>query len=168
MKNIVLIGFMGSGKSTIASVLSNRLNMAHIDSDTYIEEETHMSIIDIFKFKGEDYFRFLESKFIQSFCNTSDYVISTGGGMPIFNDIEDLGIIIYLDATFNVIRNRIEQANIDQGNKRPLFDDIQKAYSLYNDRQSIYKAKSNYCINANQNLDMIIDDILNTLDLNYI
>ena len=62
MKNIILIGFMGSGKSTIGRKLSEKYGLKHIDTDWYIEKEQNMKILDIFSKKGEEYFRNLETE----------------------------------------------------------------------------------------------------------
>ncbi len=166
MENIVLIGFMGSGKSTIAKELSNELKIPYIDSDIYIEEQEKMSIKDIFKIKGEKYFRALELKFIESFYNIKNHIIATGGGMPIFNDINKLGICIYLNAEFNTIKNRIGKSNANNKCNRPLFDDISKAKLLYNQRVLIYEQKSNYCVNANHDKYTITKKIMQILDIN--
>ena len=81
MKNIILIGFMGSGKSTIGRKLSEKYGLKHIDTDWYIEKEQNMKISDIFSKKGEEYFRNLETELCEKFSKESGNVISTGGGM---------------------------------------------------------------------------------------
>ncbi|STQ86065.1 shikimate kinase [Helicobacter muridarum] len=160
MQNIVLIGFMGSGKSSIASMLAKNLDKSLIDSDSYIESIQKTSIKDIFASKGEHYFRLLEKNFIDEFENSSNNIIATGGGMPIFNDISKLGIAIYLKIDFDSIVQRI----INEVNTRPLFKDIQKAKELYIQREPLYTKASKIIINANTNPTKIMQDIMKAID----
>jgi shikimate kinase len=81
MKNIYLVGFMGSGKSTVGKILAEKLNMNFIDIDKLIEEKEEMKIKDIFEQKGESYFRELERKQIEAIVNQKGLVVSTGGGL---------------------------------------------------------------------------------------
>ena len=101
MPNIYLIGFMGSGKSTLGTLLSNSLNFNFIDTDKLIEKRNSMSISNIFKTKGELFFRNEETKIIKEIIKLKKTIVSTGGGMPCFNNnIETLnkyGKTIYLD-----------------------------------------------------------------------
>ena len=79
--NIVLVGFMGAGKTTIGKLLAKSMGFSFIDTDEEIEKEEGMSIAQIFEKKGEEYFRELESDFITNF-RQSKCIIATGGGMP--------------------------------------------------------------------------------------
>ncbi|WP_104718764.1 shikimate kinase [Helicobacter trogontum] len=164
MDNIVLIGFMGSGKSTTAKLLSMSLNIPFIDSDTYIAEQEKSSIKDIFAYKGEAYFRRLEALFIESFSTQKGYIIATGGGMPIFNSVKKLGICFYLQSDFNTIKQRILQENeTTQENTRPLFNDIPKAFSLYNERVKIYENSCDYIIDSRGDTQVIVDTIISLI-----
>ena len=80
MKNIVLIGFMGTGKTVIGRRLANILGFRFVDVDTIIEKRERKSISEIFQDKGELYFRKLESQIIKEVAGKSDSVITTGGG----------------------------------------------------------------------------------------
>ena len=75
MKNIILIGFMGSGKSTIGRKLSEKYGLKHIDTDWYIEKEQNMKISDIFSKKGEEYFRNLETECIKSLLTGTKIIL---------------------------------------------------------------------------------------------
>ena len=163
-ENIVLIGFMGSGKSTIASLLAAALGREMIDSDSYIESREGMSIDSIFKERGEGYFRALEREFIESFSHHKGLIISTGGGMPIHNDTKNLGIRFYLKSDFETINKRILAIS---ANKRPLFSDIQKAKKLYNERLKIYEKESDHTIDATQKEDMVVKEILGVLETRF-
>ena len=81
MKNIYLVGFMGSGKSTVGKILAEKLNMNFVDTDKLIEEKEGMKIKDIFEQKGESYFRELERKQIEAVVKQEGLVVSTGGGL---------------------------------------------------------------------------------------
>ena len=80
-KNLVLLGMMGSGKSTIGNLISKNLDINFVDIDSVIEKLTKMTISDIFLKKGEKYFRDLEEKITMKSLNTTNTVISLGGGV---------------------------------------------------------------------------------------
>ena len=145
---------MGSGKSTLGILLSNSLNFNFIDTDELIEKRNSMSISNIFKTKGELFFRNEEKKIIKEIIKLNKTIVSTGGGMPCFNNnIETLnkyGKTIYLDYDIESLYLRLKEDN-----KRPLLSnkslkkDIQE---LLNTRRKIYN-KCNYtilCKNLNQ------------------
>lgn len=100
MKNIVLTGFMGSGKTTVGSRVAKRFGMKVVDTDDLIEERTCMSINDIFGQRGEPYFRELEKKIVKEVSELEGYVILTGGGVVLnkenMNNLRRNGIIVYL------------------------------------------------------------------------
>lgn len=78
---------MASGKSSVGTILAKKLNFKFIDLDEYIEEQEHASVKDIFKTKGEIYFRKLETLHLQSLLNSNDHMIlSLGGGTPCYGD----------------------------------------------------------------------------------
>ena len=79
-KNLILIGMMASGKSTIGRLLAKKLNLKFFDTDFIIEKRAEMKIVEIFQKKGEPYFRNLEKKIILNLLNKNNCVISLGGG----------------------------------------------------------------------------------------
>lgn len=131
--NIFLIGFMGAGKTEIGKILAKKLNYNFIDSDDIIEHSENTTITEIFKLKGEDYFRNLETEFIKSFALIYDnktvndeavynktingkndcFVVATGGGMPCSNGniklLKDAGTVVYLKARPDTIYERIKE-----------------------------------------------------------
>ena len=134
-KNIVLIGFMGSGKTTISKLLSKKLKREILDIDSLIEKNTAMRIKTIFKKYGEEYFRDLETKTVKSISNVKGKIISTGGGVIVreenIKNLKKNGIIVYLKNSFETSKKRLE------GKKnRPLFmpEKINEAYKLYKKR----------------------------------
>ncbi len=164
MNNIILIGFMGSGKSSTARFLSKHYNLKFIDTDRIVEKNTGMTIKDIFQNKSEGFFRDAERRVISThlrFC--SDCVIATGGGMPCFFDniseLKKIGWVVWLNIDFEDILNRItNKAN------RPLLSDINKAKNLYNKRISCY-SKAHFTIDANKPIDWVANQIVKNVGL---
>ncbi len=113
-KNIVLIGFMGTGKSTVGKILAKKMNRALVDIDHLIEEKEKRKIFEIFEKEGEDYFRRLEKKVILDVASHSGQVITTGGGAVM--DAENLaalrsnGLLVALTATPETIYRRVKDA----------------------------------------------------------
>lgn len=107
-----LIGYMGSGKSTLGSMLAENLDIPFYDLDAYIEKEENQSISDIFKTKGEIYFRNLEHKKLKELLSLKkDMILSLGGGTPCYagnmNLLQENGISIYLQYPLSVLVNRL-------------------------------------------------------------
>ena len=118
-KNLVLVGMMGSGKSTIGHLVSKKLNTNFIDIDSLIEKLTKMKISDIFLKKGEKYFRNLEEKITMKSLNTTNTVISLGGGV-FMNEIIRTEVIknhfsFWLNLDTPTLLNRIKK-----NKKRPI------------------------------------------------
>lgn len=84
---IVLVGYMGSGKSTLGKLLSKKLNINFIDLDDYIIAQVNMSIPELFKTKGELFFRKKEREYLQELMNKkTSFILATGGGTPCYGD----------------------------------------------------------------------------------
>ncbi|MEK9148903.1 MAG: shikimate kinase, partial [Candidatus Desantisbacteria bacterium] len=112
VKNIVLIGFMGSGKTSVGKALFKKLNIPYVDSDEVIEAEEKRPISQIFEEDGESYFRDKEIEAIENLSERRGWIISTGGGVVlnpenIFN-LKRNGLIFYLKTIPSVIYNRIK------------------------------------------------------------
>ncbi len=144
--NIVLIGFMGSGKTTIGNILGKKLNKNFIDIDPLIEKNAGMSIVQIFDKFGEEYFRSLERDAIFSLKNISNSVISTGGGSfcdeQNINILTSIGKIIYLKTSYKSLISRFTNKEII---KRPLLSDLKKLNNLLVEREKYY-LQADYCI----------------------
>lgn len=110
MKNIYLVGFMATGKTSVGKELANRLNMEFFDLDDLIEQRENMAIVDIFKQKGEPYFRKAEKEAVKDISLKKDLVVGCGGGAIV--DEENLatlkrsGLIICLKTEVDVILER--------------------------------------------------------------
>jgi len=121
---IYLLGYMGSGKSTLGRRLAHELGISWIDTDDEFETRYKIGITDFFSKYGENAFRELEQKLLADFSKASDVVISTGGGMPCFFDNMELmnqtGFTVYLKATPELLISRNEIS----ARKRPLFQQM--------------------------------------------
>jgi len=129
-QNIILIGPMGSGKSTIGNILANRLKRDFFDSDHYIEERTGVDIARIFDIEGEEGFRSRETNAIQELTSRESLVLATGGGSVAREENRKLlsrGYIIFLDTT---VKQQLERLRHDK--KRPLLQTENPAERLEN------------------------------------
>jgi shikimate kinase len=167
-KDIILVGLMGAGKSTVGKRLAKKLDKKFIDADAEIEKAAMCSISDIFQIYGEDEFRKLEYRVIKRLLNESqDYVISTGEGAFITNDIRQLIekeknlISIWLKADVEILLNRTSRTN-----KRPLLEvDNPKLVleNLLKERENIYK-QADICVESdNGHHNKIVDRIIEKL-----
>lgn len=163
MENIYLVGFMGSGKSTVGKLLATKLSLTFIDVDKLIEKKENRSIKEIFEKEGESYFRNLEKIEINNLSKSKGYVVSTGGGLGADLDnmkvMRETGNVIWLDVTLNTI---LERCKNDEN--RPLLKlppaDLKK---LYENRKKIYSL-ANIRINADRkNPNQIVEEIINKL-----
>lgn len=112
-KDTILIGFMGTGKSTIGKLLAKKQNRLFIDTDSYIESKEGRSISDIFEQKGEAYFRSLETEILKELKEiTHNAVIATGGGLPLRQEnaelLSQMGEVIYLQTSADTILERLK------------------------------------------------------------
>ncbi len=165
MNNIVLIGFMGVGKGTVARALAKESRkLFAIDSDDLIESLENRRIKAIFEEDGEEYFRDLEkrvAKWIEKSVKNS--IISTGGGFFKVKNIKKLGTIVLLDAEFDYILKQILSHPNAQRKlaKRPLFKDKEKARELYDKRKERYLEVADIVINIeNKDPQTIAKEIL--------
>lgn len=144
MKNIYLIGMMGSGKSSSGRALAKLLSLAFVDLDELIVEQEGRSINDIFKADGESYFRSLEHELLAGVARETDQVIATGGGIVLdpanCEQMKDSGLVIYLKTGLDVLWERVKTKQ-----DRPLLkgsDPKQMLANLYAKRSSLYEAVS--------------------------
>lgn len=146
--NIVLCGFMGSGKTVVGKEVAKILGVKFVDTDELIEKEQGVAIKAIFAVHGEDYFRDLEYEMCKKVAGMKGVVVSTGGGAMTFKRnvdvVKDGSKILFLDADFDVICDRIGDSS-----SRPLFADKQKARELYDERKLKYLDASDYVIDGN-------------------
>lgn len=145
--NIVLCGFMGSGKTVVGNELSKIMGRKFVDTDELIEKEQGVAVKAIFAAHGEEYFRELEFECCKNVAELKNCVVSTGGGALTFDRnvevLKESGKIVFLDASFDVICDRIGNSN-----NRPLFRDRDKARELYNERKSKYLSAADYVVDG--------------------
>ncbi|NDV58093.1 shikimate kinase [Bacteroides sp. 519] len=114
MERIFLIGYMGSGKTTLGKALAQKLGLSFVDLDWYIEERLHKTINELFAEKGEANFRELEKKMLHEVADFENVVIATGGGTPCFFDNMDFmnscGKTVFLDTNIDVLFQRLAVA----------------------------------------------------------
>jgi len=162
--NIILIGFMGSGKSTLGVRLSYRMRQPFLDTDKYIEKNEGRSISEIFASDGEEAFRRIETETLIKMINGNlkDHVISTGGGMPInpanWDYMKKLGVVVWLRIQPETVMKRLE------GDKtRPLLqgeDPQTKIRSLMEYRAPIYSECADIIVDVdNKPVERIMDEI---------
>ncbi len=140
MNNIYLVGFMGTGKSSVGRRLARERKIDFVDLDQLIEEREKKTISDIFKEKGESYFRALERKLLQEIASRANQVVACGGGVVIDPEniklMKNSGTVVCLSATPEVIMERTRKAN-----HRPLLnvpDPLETICALLADRQKFY------------------------------
>jgi len=164
MKNIVLIGFMGVGKGTLARAIAGKTDIYAIDTDDLIESLTNMKIKKIFKKKGEPYFRALEQRTAYWLAkNVTNSIISTGGGFYKVKNLKEIGTIIYLQADFDWIYDRITKSKNAKKKikKRPLFKSYEAAKELYEKRAPEYEKVADVIVNVEgKSTEELIEEIL--------
>ena len=149
-KNLVLLGMMGVGKSTLGKIVAKKQGLKFIDTDFNIEKKISMKISEIFKKKGEEFFRIHEKKEVLKALEKRESVISLGGGAFMNKMVRDRilqdSISIWLDLNLKELNKRISW-----NKKRPLINNDNVKFSienLYAARKNIYKLAS-YKINCN-------------------
>lgn len=162
--NIILIGFMGVGKGTVARALVKESSMYAIDTDDLIESMENRAIKKIFANDGEAFFRNLEKKTALWLENSVDNtIISTGGGFYKQENLKNIGTVIYLKSSFDGILKRIKKAPNAKNKlkKRPLLQDKKEALKLYNTRVVEYQRVADIVVDVeNRDLKDIVIDIL--------
>lgn len=162
MKNIVLIGMMGSGKTAIGATLSEKLHRPFIDTDQIIEKREKKTIANIFELYGESYFRKLEEEVVKEISKYDNYIIATGGGIILhdenINYLKQNGDIIYLKNDIDELVNRLQV----QKEQRPLIsngDLHSKISTLMKNRESLYEKSADWII-KNKDFNQTVNEIL--------
>lgn len=168
---VFLMGFMTSGKSSFGKKLARSLEYDFIDLDDLIEKETKSSINELFSHNGENYFRNLETKFLENILNSSEKnrVVALGGGTPCFNNnlpkIKKENVLVYLQLDVKIIIGRLK---VDKEN-RPLVKDlndedlVQKVNNLFKERESFYK-QADLILNAQESNHKLKQEIKNFIE----
>jgi shikimate kinase len=166
MEMIYLAGMMGAGKSTVGNALAQKLGRRFVDLDQTIEAATSMSVREVFKQKGENYFRDIESKTLRKTANSIPSVVALGGGALSRTEnldfVKETGRSIYLRAPVDILI-----ANLQERNERPLIAEEPteealktKLEALLQKRRENYEA-CDFILDINR--DMSADDIANRI-----
>ena len=166
-KNIVLVGPMGCGKTTIGRRLASELNQDFFDTDHEIIKKTGVSIDLIFDIEGEEGFRRRESKVLESLCDMKNIVIATGGGVVLLPQnrvmLKSIGVVIYLLSSVDQLLRRTAKSKT-----RPLLEnssDRQKTITeIVNARDKYYREVASIVIDTTgKKLNEVINIIMNDL-----
>ena len=160
--NIILCGFMGSGKTTVADCLGTLTGKKVVDTDKYIENMENRTISEIFSLNGESFFRALETKAASEISGLDNLIVATGGGMVLNpKNIEILktsGKIVFLNVTVETILERLKDDTT-----RPLLQrqDKEKAVAeLLASRLPLYNSSADIIVDGNGNANDIANEIL--------
>lgn len=157
-ENIVLIGMPSSGKTTVGTALAEKLNRPFFDSDKLIEETEKTSIPEIFKEKGEQYFRTCETDAVFLLSKNNSSIISTGGG-AILNEknvelLKENGKVFFLDRPLEMLLTTDD---------RPLSSNKADLEKRYNERYDLYKASADVVIDASGTVEAVVNQILKVI-----
>jgi len=167
MNNIILIGYMGCGKSTIGRKLSYRLRIPFLDTDKQIEQKQKCTISEIFARCGEEVFRDMETEYLKLLLKEkSDYVIAVGGGLPLREEnrqlLKQLGTCVYLRATPDTIYDRLKNDTT-----RPLLqkeDPYAVICQMLEERSGVYESCADEIVTVDQKK---VEDIIRELEERY-
>jgi shikimate kinase len=140
LRNVILVGFMGAGKSTVGRLLARRLDRCFVETDAMITAREGRSIAEIFTERGEPYFRRLEAEVLEALADKHGHVIATGGGFPcgpgVMDRLLELGTVVWLAADFDAAYAR---ANRSGGRPMLAGRSAEDAAALYRIRQDSYR-----------------------------
>jgi shikimate kinase len=162
MKNLVLVGFMGAGKTTIGKWVAERLGMSFVDMDQLIEQRHGQSVSHMFKAKGEPFFRQLERSLARELSSKDGQVIATGGGIVLnpenMQDFSRTGVVVCLWAEPRVVYERTKRAG-----HRPLMEGdnrMGRIKKLLREREPLYKAIPDLIDTSNMGLEQVVDEVI--------
>ncbi|TFG75848.1 MAG: shikimate kinase [Thermodesulfobacteriales bacterium] len=161
-KNIFLVGFMGAGKSTVGSILADKIGYGYCDADKFIEEQAGTTITQIFAEHGEPYFRDLESESLEALATKEKLVVATGGGVVQrdrnWDAMKRNGITVYLKASVETIWERIKDDT-----SRPLLqveNPVETARELLNKRTPRYEEADIIISTDELSLQQVAEEVL--------
>ncbi|WP_027963426.1 shikimate kinase [Halalkalibacillus halophilus] len=165
MKNIVIVGFMGSGKSVIGELVANDLHMPFVDMDLLIEKQEKKTISEIFRIHGEAYFRGLETQLLKDLSDSKS-VISTGGGIVERSENKEIlttfDQVCFLKCSFATIKTRLRYDD-----SRPLWKRSGKEQlALFQKRELLYEEVASFVVETdNLSAEEVTEKVINYYQL---
>ncbi len=163
MKNLVLTGMMGCGKTTCGKLLAQRLGRELIDTDAYIEQRQGRTIAEIFAAEGEPYFRALELDVCRELSGQQNLVIACGGGLPLQAACRDAlgssGVVVFLNRDPGAIYDSLDT----QG--RPLAQQDRAAFlERFRQREPVYRAWADVTVTDPASPEAAVEELLNKVE----
>lgn len=167
MRNLILIGPMGSGKTTVGKQLAKRTRMEFVDSDHMIEDRCGVSISTIFDIEGEDGFRKRETKMLEELCQRTDMVLATGGGAIATEEnrilLRKSGFVVYLQTSIQT-----QLARTKKTRNRPLLENVdaeEKLTELMEERGNLYEQEADLIVKSGDRVvAKVVDEILKAIE----
>ena len=167
MQNLILIGPMGSGKTTVGKQLAKRTRMDFVDSDHMIEDRCGVSISTIFDIEGEDGFRKRETKILEELCERSGIVLATGGGAITVEEnrilLRKSGFVVYLKTSIET-----QLARTQKNQNRPLLENVdaqKKLTELMGERGALYEQEADLVVTSGERIvSKVVDEIIQAIE----
>ncbi|MEO0368267.1 MAG: shikimate kinase AroK [Pseudomonadota bacterium] len=167
MQNIILIGPMGSGKTTVGRQLAKRTRMDFVDSDHMIEERCGVTISTIFDIEGEDGFRKRETKMLAELCELNGIVLATGGGAVTTEEnrimLRKSGFVVYLKTSVET-----QLARTQKNQNRPLLENVdaeEKLKELMEERGELYEQEADLIVTSGERVvSKVVEEIMSHID----
>ena len=168
MSNIFLIGYMGTGKTTLGRLLSKRLDMPFVDLDAYIEGRFFKTVSQIFEEKGEDGFRQIEQAMLQETADFDNTIVAVGGGTPCFFDnmqvMNEKGLTFFLKTSPETLCKTLSKAKT----KRPLIKDKSDEELFVFIKENLIKreffySQAQFTVDMENNIENIVEEICRLL-----
>ena len=158
MKNIILIGMPGCGKSTFGKILAEKLHRKFVDADTYLEQKEGKTIPELFAV-SESCFRDAEERTIQELSQKENLVIATGGGVVKreinMTHLKKSGLILFIDRKPEDI-----VSDVEVGTRPLLAEGAQKVFDLYKERIELYRKSADVIVENTGSLDEVVEEII--------
>ncbi len=160
--NLVLIGFMASGKTSVGRRVARRLGYHYLDTDKFIEGELGCTIAELFQTKGEPHFRDLETRLAHRLAVLTNSVVATGGGMPItpgnMETLRKAGVVVFLKADVNEIIARLER---DTRRPKVQGGDLRATVErLYSERMLVYSQADIVIPTGGKSINQVAGDVI--------
>lgn len=162
-KNLVLIGFMGTGKTEVGRLLADALNRKMVDTDRLITQREGMPVREIFSSRGEAFFRSVEKQVVAELAGLRSLVISTGGGVVLDREnvvrLRESGFVVWLDADLDALRRRLQDDVT-----RPLLQGGVELDTLYRARLADYQAAADVRVDTSDKSPLaVVEEVLQLL-----